>query len=161
MIHCARIYPWRRQVPAKLTDFHRKSGGLPHLSRPPLTVEVFLNFSDFDFHPHIAAGVSALGYETPTPIQAEAIPHVMAGRDVMGLAQTGTGKTAAFALPILQRLLLGPKGRVRALVIAPTRELAEQIHESFRALGRDTGVRSTVVYGGVGFGGQVERLQRG
>ena len=120
-----------------------------------------MNFSDFDFHPHIAAGVSALGYVTPTPIQAEAIPHVMAGRDVMGLAQTGTGKTAAFALPILQRLLHGPRGRVRSLVIAPTRELAEQIHESFRALGRDTGLRSTVVYGGVGFNGQAERLQRG
>jgi len=86
---------------------------------------------------------------------------VLAGRDVMGLAQTGTGKTAAFALPILQRLINGPRGRVRALVIAPTRELAEQIHSSFRDLARSTGLKSAVIYGGVGFGGQVDRMRGG
>jgi ATP-dependent RNA helicase RhlE len=120
-----------------------------------------LNFSDFDFHPQVAAGVTALGYVTPTPIQAQAIPHVLAGRDVMGLAQTGTGKTAAFALPILQRLINGPRGRVRALVIAPTRELAEQIHGSFRELGRETGLKSAAIYGGVGMTPQVDRLRHG
>jgi ATP-dependent RNA helicase RhlE len=120
-----------------------------------------LNFSDFNFHPQVAAGVAALGYVTPTPIQAQAIPQVLAGRDVMGLAQTGTGKTAAFALPILQRLVNGPRGHVRALVIAPTRELAEQIHTAFRELGRDTGLKSAAIYGGVGHGPQVDRLRRG
>jgi ATP-dependent RNA helicase RhlE len=120
-----------------------------------------LNFSDFDFHPQVAGGITALGYVTPTPIQSQAIPHILAGRDVMGLAQTGTGKTAAFALPILQRLVEGPRGQVRALVIAPTRELAEQINKSIHELGRATGLRSTAIYGGVGFTGQVERLRRG
>jgi ATP-dependent RNA helicase RhlE len=120
-----------------------------------------LNFSDFDFHPLVAAGVTAHGYTTPTPIQVQAIPHVLAGRDVMGLAQTGTGKTAAFALPILQRLINGPRGRVRALVIAPTRELAEQIHTSFREYGKETGLKSAAIYGGVSFGPQADRLRRG
>jgi ATP-dependent RNA helicase RhlE len=120
-----------------------------------------LNFSDFDFHPQVAAGVAAHGYTTPTPIQIQAIPHVLAGRDVMGLAQTGTGKTAAFALPILQRLINGPRGAIRALVIAPTRELAEQIHTSFRELGRDTGLKCAAIYGGVGMFPQVDRLKRG
>ena len=87
-----------------------------------------MSFSSFKFHPLIAAGIKALGYATPTPIQVQAIPPVLAGRDVMGLAQTGTGKTAAFVLPILERLLPGPRGKVRSLIIAPTRELAEQIH---------------------------------
>ena len=87
-----------------------------------------MKFAPFKFHSSITAGIKALGYTTPTPIQDQAIPPVLAGRDVMGLAQTGTGKTAAFVLPILERLLQGPRGRVRALIIAPTRELAEQIH---------------------------------
>ena len=97
-------------------------------------------FDSFDLHPRVAAGITAAGYTTPTPIQAEAIPTVMEGRDVMGLAQTGTGKTAAFALPILNRLINGPKGTLRALVVAPTRELAEQIHEAFGLLARKTGL---------------------
>ncbi len=120
-----------------------------------------MNFSDFDFHPQIAAGVAARGYATPTPIQAQAIPHVLAGRDVLGLAQTGTGKTAAFALPILQRLVNGPRGQVRALIIAPTRELAEQIHVSFREYGKDTGLNCAAIYGGVSFGPQADRLRKG
>ncbi|MFH1028946.1 MAG: DEAD/DEAH box helicase, partial [Pseudomonadota bacterium] len=86
---------------------------------------------------------------------------VLQGRDVMGLAQTGTGKTAAFALPILQRLSDGHKGRVRALVVAPTRELAEQIHESFGALGRQTGLKSVTVYGGVNVNPQIQKLKNG
>src|SRR5438552_13087263 len=103
----------------------------------------------FNFHSRIAAGVQALGYMEPTPIQRQAIPPIMQGRDVMGLAQTGTGKTAAFVLPILQRLLNGPRGHVRALIVAPTRELAEQIHEAIGDLGKYTGLRSVTVYGGV------------
>jgi ATP-dependent RNA helicase RhlE len=120
-----------------------------------------MDFKTFDFHPKVAAGVTAAGYSTPTPIQAQAIPEVMQGRDVMGLAQTGTGKTAAFALPIMNRLLKGHRGTLRALVVAPTRELAEQIHESFRTLGRKTGLRSTTVYGGVNINPQIDRLRRG
>jgi ATP-dependent RNA helicase RhlE len=120
-----------------------------------------MKFQTFDFHPHVAAGIKAAGYVTPTPIQTQAIPPVMQGHDVMGLAQTGTGKTAAFVLPILERLMQGPRGRVRALVIAPTRELAEQIHQSVRSLGQQTRLRSVTVYGGVSAGLQAEKLKRG
>ncbi len=83
-----------------------------------------MEFSSFNLHPVIAESTSQAGYVTPTPIQQQAIPTVMEGRDVMGLAQTGTGKTAAFALPILHRLMNGQRGQLRALVVAPTRELA-------------------------------------
>jgi ATP-dependent RNA helicase RhlE len=120
-----------------------------------------MNFSSFKLHPQIMAGVEAAGYQTPTPIQKQAIPPVMEGHDVMGLAQTGTGKTAAFVLPILERLLTGPRGKVRALIIAPTRELAEQINESFVALGRQTKLRSMTVYGGVGINPQIQKLRTG
>ncbi len=120
-----------------------------------------MEFHTFDFHPHVAAGITAAGFAEPTPIQAQAIPPVMLGRDVMGLAQTGTGKTAAFVLPILHRLMHGGRRHVRALVIAPTRELAEQIHEAIGSLGQKTGLRSVTVYGGVGFNPQVEKLKRG
>jgi len=120
-----------------------------------------MEFNVFDFHPHVAAGVRAAGYATPTPIQEQAIPLVMRGHDIMGLAQTGTGKTAAFALPILHRLMQGGRRHVRALVIAPTRELAEQIHEAISILGRNTGLRSVTIYGGVGFAPQVDKLKRG
>src|SRR3954466_11429508 len=105
------------------------------------------------------AGVQALGYVTPTPIQRDAIPPVLAGRDVLGLAQTGTGKTAAFVLPILQRLLTSPRGQVRALILVPTRELAEQIHAAIGALGRQTRLRSMTIYGGAGFQPQVTKLR--
>jgi ATP-dependent RNA helicase RhlE len=120
-----------------------------------------VSFSEFNFSPRIAAGIDALGYEQPTPIQEKAIPPVLAGRDVMGLAQTGTGKTAAFALPILQRLERGPRRKPRALIVAPTRELAEQIHQSFVALGAKTGLRSVAIYGGVGVTPQTDALRRG
>jgi ATP-dependent RNA helicase RhlE len=120
-----------------------------------------VSFKSFNLEPRIAAGVEALGYSVPTPIQQQAIPPVMQGLDVMGLAQTGTGKTAAFVLPILQRLLNGPRGHVRSLILAPTRELAEQIHEAIGALGRQTGLRSTTIYGGVGNQPQVMQLRRG
>ena len=120
-----------------------------------------MKFTSFSFHPAVAAGITAAGYTTPTPIQIQAIPPVMAGRDVMGLAQTGTGKTAAFALPLLHRLAHGPRGRVRALVVAPTRELAEQINDSILLLGRQTRLRSITVYGGVGVNPQIEKLKQG
>jgi ATP-dependent RNA helicase RhlE len=120
-----------------------------------------MHFNQFNFHPFIAAGVTAAGYDTPTPIQQQAIPPILEGKDVMGLAQTGTGKTAAFALPILQRLVDGPRGRVRALIIAPTRELAEQIHESISALGRKTRIRSVTIYGGVNVNPQIQKLKQG
>ncbi|HKK01111.1 MAG TPA: DEAD/DEAH box helicase, partial [Desulfuromonadales bacterium] len=120
-----------------------------------------MTFQEFDFHPRIAAGVAAAGYDEPTPIQAQAIPSVMAGRDVMGLAQTGTGKTAAFALPILSRLVQGAGGHVRALVVAPTRELAEQIHVAIGTLGAETRLRSLTVYGGVSINPQIQKLKRG
>ncbi len=120
-----------------------------------------MTFKSFNLDPRIAAGVQALGYEVPTPIQNEAIPPVMQGRDVMGLAQTGTGKTAAFVLPILQRLLDGPRGHVRALILAPTRELAEQIDEAIRSLGVKTGLRSVTLYGGVSLHPQIQTLRRG
>ena len=89
-----------------------------------------MEFQRFNLHPNVAAGVRAAGFITPTPIQTQAIPPVLEGRDVMGLAQTGTGKTAAFVLPILERLMKGPRGPVRALIIAPTRELADQINKA-------------------------------
>jgi ATP-dependent RNA helicase RhlE len=118
-----------------------------------------LNFETFNFHPSVAAGAASAGYETPTPIQARAIPQVLDGRDVMGLAQTGTGKTAAFVLPILNRLLGRKYGCVRALIIAPTRELAEQIHQAIEILGRKTRIRSATVYGGVGINPQIQKLK--
>jgi len=120
-----------------------------------------VSFSSFKFHPQIAARVKALGYQIPTPIQERAIPPVLAGKDVMGLAQTGTGKTAAFVLPILQHLLPGPRGKVRSLIVAPTRELAEQIHVSIGELGRNTHLKSCAVYGGVGVNPQVQKLRGG
>ena len=119
-----------------------------------------MNFKTFCFHPSVAAGVAAAGYQTPTPIQARAIPQIFKGRDVMGLAQTGTGKTAAFVLPILNRLVGGKFGCVRALIIAPTRELAEQIHQAIETLGRKTRIRSVAVYGGVGIKSQIQKLKR-
>jgi len=120
-----------------------------------------LDFEQFSFDPRIRAGIKAAGYSTPTPIQQQAIPAVLEGRDILGVAQTGTGKTAAFVLPILQRLAQGPSGRVRALIVAPTRELAEQIHQASIDLGQKTRIRSVTVYGGVSKNGQVEALRRG
>jgi len=120
-----------------------------------------VNFEQFSLDPRIDAGIKAVGYTTPTPIQHQAIPVVLEGRDVMGLAQTGTGKTAAFLLPILQRLTKGPLRRVRVLIVAPTRELAEQTHQMSIDLGKKTKVRSVTVYGGVSRSRQVAALRRG
>ena len=120
-----------------------------------------MNFDTFGFHPAIMAGIRAAGYETPTPIQIQAIPPVLQGRDLIGLAQTGTGKTAAFALPILQHLLSGQRGKIRAAVISPTRELAEQTCDTFKDLGRETGLCAIPIYGGVGMDQQLRGLRRG
>ncbi|MBN1663014.1 MAG: DEAD/DEAH box helicase [Deltaproteobacteria bacterium] len=117
-----------------------------------------MSFEKFALNAKLIAGVQSAGYTTPTPIQLKSIPPIMEGRDVMGLAQTGTGKTAAFVLPILQRLMAGPRGPVRALIIAPTRELSEQTHQVIRQLGCKTQLRSTSIYGGVSMQGQIKRL---
>ena len=120
-----------------------------------------MSFKKFNFDEKIAAGINDCGYQTPTPIQDQAIPDVLKGRDIMGLAQTGTGKTAAFVLPILQRLMSGPRRQVRAVIVAPTRELAEQIHDNIGQLGRKTGLRSVAVYGGVSKFGQLKMFRSG
>lgn len=131
-----------------------------------------MTFESFDFSPKLRKTITEAGYTTPTPIQAKAIPEVLSGRDVIGLAQTGTGKTAAFVLPILQRMIAereqrGPENQTRrdknpsALVLAPTRELAEQINDVIKQLGRGTGIRSTVIIGGVSQRPQIEALKQG
>jgi ATP-dependent RNA helicase RhlE len=118
-----------------------------------------MNFEKFNFHEKIVDGVKSQGFSVPTAIQSQSIPPILEGRDVMGLAQTGTGKTAAFVLPILQRLMDGPRGRLRALIIAPTRELTEQINKDINQLGRRTKLTSTTVYGGVSIFNQINRLR--
>ena len=115
--------------------------------------------------PEIGRAVSEAGYQIPTPIQEQAIPPLLEKRDIMGCAQTGTGKTAAFMLPILQRLLKQRRkpvsGRPKVLILAPTRELAKQISDSAAKYGKHTGIRQTVIYGGVGQFPQVKALRRG
>jgi ATP-dependent RNA helicase RhlE len=128
---------------------------------PELRKKEPMEFNTFAFHHQVTAGVTAARYLTPTPIQTQAIPLVMQGHDIVGLAQTGTGKTAAFVLPILHRLMQGRRRHVRALIIAPTRELAEQIHQAIGTLGSRTGLKSVTIYGGVGFNLQGDKLKRG
>ena len=122
-------------------------------------------FTDLGLAEPLLRALAAEGYTTPTPIQAQAIPDVAAGRDLLGIAQTGTGKTAAFALPILQRLAASPRraprGGCRALILSPTRELASQIADSFRAYGRFLNLSVAVIFGGVGYGPQTRALQGG
>ncbi len=124
-----------------------------------------MSFSALGLRPELLRAVAAQGYTDPTPVQRAAIPHVLAGRDLMAGAQTGTGKTAAFVLPMLQRLTAAPSRggarRIRALILAPTRELALQVEQSVRDYGANSAVRSTTIYGGVGFPGQVAALRRG
>jgi ATP-dependent RNA helicase RhlE len=120
-----------------------------------------MNFKLFNLHPQIEAGIKALGYETATPIQAQAIPPILQNRDVIGQAQTGTGKTAAFLLPILQRLMDGPRKHIRALILAPTRELAEQTHKAVFQMGHHTKLRSVAIYGGISQNTQIGSLHNG
>ncbi len=116
-------------------------------------------FSKLGLSNALAYGVQEMGYLEPTPVQAQAIPVVLAGGDLIASAQTGTGKTAAFALPIIQRL--GGHGRMRVLILEPTRELALQVEEAFQKFAKFTDLRVTIVYGGVGYGKQVDDLKRG
>jgi len=122
-------------------------------------------FNDFGLAPPIARALADKGYTAPTPIQAQAIPTVMTGRDLLGIAQTGTGKTAAFALPILHRLAAdrrpAPKRGCRALILSPTRELATQIGDSFKAYGKHLGMSVAVIFGGVKYGAQIKALAGG
>ena len=127
-----------------------------------------MNFDDLNLAPAIVQAVREHGYETPTPIQAEAIPAVLAGRDLLGGAQTGTGKTAAFTLPMLHRLQAGERAKnrfggvaIRALVLTPTRELAAQVEESARVYGKHLSLTSTVIFGGVGMNPQINAMKRG
>src|ERR1700730_7174946 len=137
------------------------------LDRPPFEKEPLQvnSFQDLPLVEPLRRALAEEGYAVPTPIQAQAIPQLLAGRDLLGIAQTGTGKTAAFALPILQRLsaerATPQRNSMRALILTPTRELAIQIEESFRTYGRHLSLRSTVIYGGVGQRPQVDALARG
>ncbi len=167
-------------------SFSQQVRSAPAIPSPRATPKQLSNFHDLGLSREILRAVDGEGYQQATPIQVQAIPDVLAGRDLMGNAQTGTGKTAAFAMPTLQRLKArhgapmddGKHGRqrgrrrgqrcdfppprpIRALVLAPTRELAAQIGEKFSCYGRYTGLRSTVIFGGVGQGPQVQAIRRG
>jgi ATP-dependent RNA helicase RhlE len=124
-----------------------------------------MRFASLGLIDTLLLALDTLGYQTPTPVQARAIPAVLAGRDLMAAAQTGTGKTAGFALPLLQRLVMeGPQvasNSVRVLVLVPTRELAEQVHESFREYGGHLPLRTSVAYGGVSINPQMMKLRKG
>lgn len=120
-----------------------------------------MSFKKFSFHPQINAGILAAGYEQPTAIQTQSIPSILEGKDLLGIAQTGTGKTAAFVLPMLQRLMDGKRGRLRALIVSPTRELAEQTNNAIRDLARKTGIRSVSIYGGVSPERQIRAIRGG
>src|SRR4051795_9769237 len=123
--------------------------------------EEFVPFSSLKLHPSLHKSIKELGFARPTPVQAEAIPAALEGRDVLACAQTGSGKTAAFLLPILQRLLDKARGRTRALVLAPTRELAEQILEEFNTFATHTPLTGAAIYGGVGMGPQEHAMRTG
>ena len=134
------------------------------VSNVPSPVSSPVSFLSLGLVDPILRALTAEGYQVPTPIQAQAIPHLLRGRDLLGCARTGTGKTAAFALPILDRFARAPRPTrpgVRALVLAPTRELALQVHESFTTYGRHLRVTSAAIFGGVGQGPQVQALRRG
>ncbi|HUF14145.1 MAG TPA: DEAD/DEAH box helicase [Longimicrobiales bacterium] len=131
----------------------------------PKTESSTIDFSDLDLRPELLKALTTLGYEEPTPVQREAIPPLLEGRDMLGQAATGTGKTAAFALPVLQRLAgeeRAARGRLPgALVLVPTRELAMQVSEAMHRYGKELGMRVLPVYGGTPFGRQLRELQRG
>src|SRR5947208_5131699 len=118
-------------------------------------------FSQFKLHPDLVRGLKDLGFQRPTPIQADAIPPAMDGGDVLACAMTGSGKTAAFLLPILHRLLTRPRGTTRALILTPTRELAAQILEELEELAVHTPITAAAIFGGVGMGPQEHALRSG
>jgi ATP-dependent RNA helicase RhlE len=131
----------------------------------PKKVPQLTSFTDLKLNPALLKALEGEGYTTPTPIQAQAIPFVMEGRDLLGIAQTGTGKTAAFALPIMHRLAANPRPALRkgcrCLILSPTRELASQIAESFRTYGRHLGIKVAVVFGGVAHRPQIQAMAQG
>jgi ATP-dependent RNA helicase RhlE len=121
-----------------------------------------MKFNDFDLDPRLQRNLQAMGFEQPTPIQSAAIPRALGGHDILGSAETGTGKTAAFVLPLLQKLIPLPRTRQpRALIVVPTRELALQVADHTKQLSHNLPLRVATVYGGVALGGQVQALQRG
>ncbi|UCC16309.1 MAG: DEAD/DEAH box helicase [Dehalococcoidales bacterium] len=120
-----------------------------------------MHFENLNLHPSILKGVHELGYTELTPIQNKAIPPLLNGKDVIGLAQTGTGKTAAFTLPLLQRLISMPGRQINAAIITPTRELSEQISRTISSLGKYTGIQNTTLYGGTNINHQINELNRG
>ncbi len=121
-----------------------------------------MTFDELGLHPTLLKGIHDMGFTRPTPVQAEAIPHILAGKDVMASAQTGTGKTAAFMLPIMHRILSeGRKTGIRALVVAPTRELAQQSLDHVESLGKYSHIKCTAIYGGVAFPPQIKALESG
>ncbi|HDQ45547.1 MAG TPA: DEAD/DEAH box helicase [bacterium] len=120
-----------------------------------------MSFNQFNLDPRLLASVDRAGFVNPTPIQTRAIPVVLSGHDLIGTAQTGTGKTAAFVLPILQRLIPAPRRRAQALIITPTRELAEQIHDTIQTLSRGLRIGSATLYGGVSAVPQRDALRNG
>ncbi|MFN3491249.1 MAG: DEAD/DEAH box helicase, partial [Anaerolineales bacterium] len=120
-----------------------------------------MNFNQFNLDPRLMQGIQKAGYETATPIQEAAIPAALRGRDIIGTAQTGTGKTASFVLPILNKLLNGQRNVPRALIVAPTRELADQINDVIKTLSVGTKLKSATIYGGVGSGSQIQALRNG
>ncbi|MEO6325607.1 MAG: DEAD/DEAH box helicase, partial [Thermoanaerobaculia bacterium] len=120
-----------------------------------------MSFTQFGLHADLLRGVKDLGFRSPTPIQLDSIPPAMAGRDVLACAMTGSGKTAAFVLPILHQLIGKPRGKTRALIITPTRELAAQIEEHLAAMATHTSLSGAAVFGGVGMGPQEHAFRRG
>jgi ATP-dependent RNA helicase RhlE len=150
-------------IPARFTDLmtqtieavqsHEEEVVIDHHAPPP-------TWDALGLHGPTLRAVQDAGYDAPTPIQQQAIPLAIAGRDLIGLAQTGTGKTAAFTLPIIQRLLGGPR-RTRALILAPTRELAQQVEDSFKKYGKHSGISVVAVYGGIPLDPQEKALRRG
>lgn len=120
-----------------------------------------MHFENLNLHPSILKGVHELGYTELTPIQNKAIPPLLNGKDVIGLAQTGTGKTAAFALPLLQHLISMPGRQINAAIITPTRELSEQISSTINSLGKYTGIKNISLYGGTNINNQINELNRG
>ncbi|MFH0953874.1 MAG: DEAD/DEAH box helicase [Verrucomicrobiota bacterium] len=120
-----------------------------------------MSFDLMQLDPRLRENIRTLGFHVPTPIQRKAIPAVLEGRDVVGLAQTGTGKTAAFGIPLLQRLTTGPRHQLRVLIVGPTRELAEQTFNALNDLGAHTDLRCVTIYGGVGMQPQVAGLRHG
>lgn len=135
--------------------------GADYRAEPDLFLGANMSFDTFSFNPQISEAIRKCGYTTPTPIQQQAIAPILAGRDMLGLAQTGTGKTAAFMLPTVQHLLTRPGSHVRALVVAPTRELAEQINDFVLTVIAGTRLRTVAIYGGVSKSMQIAKIRKG